>query len=54
MYVTFFLIPTVEVVTFRLPGWCMLGVFLLPAFTRLEHERQDLLRSCDGMHVYTE
>ena len=24
-----------EVVTFQLHGWCMLGVFLLPAFTRL-------------------
>ena len=29
----------------------MLGVFLLPAFTRLEHERQDLLSPCDGMHM---
>ena len=27
---------------FRLRGWCMLGVFLLPAFTRLGHECQDL------------
>ena len=26
----------------------MLGVFLLPAFTRLGHESQDLYRSCDG------
>ena len=25
----------------------MLGVFLLPAFTRLGHERQDLLSPCD-------
>ena len=32
----------------------MLGVFLLPAFTRLGHERQDLLSSCDGMHVCTD
>ena len=29
--------PTVEVVTFRLLGWCMLGMLLLPAFTRLGH-----------------
>ena len=37
----------------------MLGVFLflfffLPAFTRLEHERQDLLSPCDEMHVCTD
>ena len=38
---------TIEVVTFRLRGWCMLGVFLLPAFTHLGHE-------CDGMHVCTD
>ena len=43
------LLPTtIEVVTFRLRGWCMLGVFLLPAFTRLRHECQDLLSLCDG------
>ena len=42
--------PTIEVVTFRLRGWCVLGVFLLPAFTRLEH----LLDPCDGMHVSTD
>ena len=35
--------PTIEVVTFRLHGWCMLGVFLLLAFTCLGHECQDLL-----------
>ena len=29
----------------------MQGVFLLPAFTRLGHERQDLLSPCDEMHV---
>ena len=28
----FFFYPTIEVDTFRLHGWCMLGVFLLPAF----------------------
>ena len=33
--------PTIEVVTFRLRGWCLLGVFLLLAFTRLGHEYQD-------------
>ena len=28
---------------FHLQGWCMLGVFLLPAFTYSEHEYQDLV-----------
>ena len=46
--------PTIKVVTFCLRGWCMLGVFLLPAFTRLGHERQDLLSPCDEMHVCTD
>ena len=49
-----FFTPTIEVVTFRLCGWCMLGVFLLPAFTRLGNECQELLGPCDGMHVYTD
>ena len=39
--------PTIKVVTFCLHGWCVLGVFLLPTFTRLGHERQDLLSPCD-------
>ena len=39
--------PTIKVVTFCLHGWCVLRVFLLPAFTRLGHERQDLLSPCD-------
>ena len=43
--------PTIKVVTFRLRGWCVLGVFLLPAFTRQGHEHQDLLSPCDEMHV---
>ena len=46
--------PTIKVVTFRLRGWCVLGVFLLPTFTRLGHERQDLLSPCDEMHVCTD
>ena len=46
--------PTIKVVKFRLRGWCVLGVFLLPAFTRLGHERQDLLSPCDEMHVCTD
>ena len=37
--------PTIEVVTFHLHGWGMLGMLLLPAFTNLGHERQDLLSS---------
>ena len=45
---------TIEVVTFRLRGWCMLGVLLLPVFTRLGHECQDLLNPCDGMHMCTD
>ena len=43
--------PTIELVTFRLRGWCMLGVFLLPAFIRLGHECLHLFSPCDGMHV---
>ena len=46
----FFFHPTIEVATSRLHGLCMLGVILLPAFTRLGHECQDLLSPCDGMH----
>ena len=54
-YVTvFFFNPTIKVVTFRLRGWCVLGLFLLPAFTRLGHKRQDLLSPCDEMHVCTD
>ena len=52
-YVTLFY-PTIEVVTFRTSWMCMLGVFLLPAFTRLGHERRDLLSPCDGMHACTD
>ena len=46
--------PAIEEVTFRLRGWCMLGVFLLPAFTRLGHECRDLLSGSDGMNVCTD
>ena len=46
--------PTIEVVTFRLRGSYVLGVFLLPAFTHLGYERQDLLSPCDGMHMCTD
>ena len=53
-YVTVFFNPTIKVVTFRLRGWCVLGVFLLPAFTHLGHERQDLWSPCDGMHACTD
>ena len=45
--------PTIEAVTFHFRGCCMLGMFLLTAFTRLGHECQDLLSPCDGMHVCT-
>ena len=37
--------PTIELVTYCLHGWCMLGVFLLPAFTHLGREYQDLFES---------
>ena len=50
----FFFNPTIEVVTFRLHGWCMLVMFLLPAFTGLGHECQDLLSPCHGMRVCTD
>ena len=53
VYVTVFN-PTIEVVTFRLRGWCMLGVFLWPALTRLGHECQVLLSLCNGKHVCTD
>ena len=43
-----FFSPIIEAVTFRLHGWCM---FLLPAFTYLGYESQDLLSPCDGMHI---
>ena len=46
--------PTIKLVTFRLRGWCVLGMFLLPAFTRLGHERQDLLSPCTEMRVCTD
>ena len=46
--------PTIEAITFFLPGWCLLGVFLLPAFICLGHECQDLLSLCDGMPACTD
>ena len=53
VYMTIFN-PAIEVVTFHFHGWCMLSVCLLPAFTRLGHECQDLLSPCDGMHANTD
>ena len=41
--------PTIEIVAFHLCGWCMLGVFLLPAFTHHEYECQDLCHR--GSHI---
>ena len=49
----FFFNQAIQVATFCLCGWCMLGVFLLPALICLGHECQDLLSPCDGMHVCT-
>ena len=51
VYVTSSFNPTTEAVTFRLPGWCILDMFLLPAFIRLGHECHDLLSPCYGLHV---
>ena len=45
--------PTIEVVTFCLCGRCMLGMFLLPAFTPLGQECQDLLSLCKGIKEWT-
>ena len=53
-YETFFFNPTIEVVIFRLRKWRMLVVVLLPAFTHLANECQDLLSPCNGMHVCTD
>ena len=41
-------------VTFCPHGWCVLGVFLLPASTRLGQECQEILSLCDGIHVCTD
>ena len=46
--------PAVEDVTFRLRGWCLLGIILLLAFTGQGHECQNLWSACDGMHVCTD
>ena len=54
IFAYFFITPTIEVVTFRLCGRYMLGEYLLPAFTHLGHECQDLLSPCDGMYVYAD
>ena len=51
MYVTVFFNPAIEVVI-HLHGWCMLGVFLLPAFTYLGQECQDLSSLRDGTRVH--
>ena len=44
---------TIEVVLFCLRGWCMLDMFLLPAFIHLQHECQDLL-SLSSKRVFFE
>ena len=49
-----FLFQPIDVVTFRLLGWCILDVFLLPAFTSLGHECQDRLSQYNGKHVCTD
>ena len=46
-----FINPNIQGVTFCLRGLCIPGVFLLPPFTCLGHECQDLLRPCNGLHV---
>ena len=54
LFIYLFFNSTIEVVTFRLRGWCVLGVFLLPEFTLLGHGWLDLWSPCDGMHVFTD
>ena len=44
--------PAIEVVTFHLHGWCMLGVFC--CWHSQGHVCQDLLSLCDGMYVCTD
>ena len=51
LHIWLFFKPANEAVTFCLHGWCMLGVFLLLAFTRQGHECQDLLSLCNGIHM---
>ena len=46
--------PAIEVVTFCLHRWCMLGVFLLLTIVCLGHECQHLWSPCDGMRVCTD
>ena len=54
VYMTIFYNPTIQVVTIRLYGWCMLSVFFLPAFTCLGHECHSLLSLCSGMCLCTD
>ena len=49
-----FLNPTIEFITFPLRGWCVVGVFLLLAFTRPGHKCQGLLSPCYGIHECTD
>ena len=49
-YLTVFLNPTIEVVTFRLRGWCQ-ECFLFSASILVGHECQDLFSPCDGTRV---
>ena len=49
--------PTIDVVTFclhQVHEWCMLGVFVLPAFTCKGHQCQDLLNPHKEMHACTD
>ena len=46
--------PTIEIVTFHLRGWWLLGACFLPAFTHLWHECQDRLSPYNGMHMCTD
>ena len=44
MFVFVLIYPAIEVVTFCLRGWCMLGLFVLLAFTRLGHKSFESVR----------
>ena len=50
----FFFKESIQVVTFRLRGKCMVGVFLLPVFSQLGYDRRDLCSPSNGMHVCTD
>ena len=49
VFVFCFVNPIIEVGIFRLRGWCMLGVFLLPAFRQTDRDRERQREEGTGM-----